>query len=133
MYYGKPLPRSNFTGGDPIVEAHGTYEVTRYEQVDGKWFAMEMKGDGWTRYQDGDMSRGSFTLRRSSLDLAPNFEKLDAFVLHIPDGTRASTDNTRGVPMVWRGGKIVPKVDPATTRAIDDAVGSLRATTRPAR
>src|SRR5206468_1091817 len=127
LYFGKPLPRPNFTGGAAIVEGHVECETTRFEQVDGEWFPMEIKSQGWSRYENGQVSRGNAVIRRSNLQLAPDFEKLDAFTLHIPDGTLVSTDGARGVRMIWRGGKIVPKIDPATTRQIDAAIGSLRA------
>jgi len=49
---------------------------------------MELKGDARMRFENGDSSKGSAVLKRSKLDMHPDFAALGAFVLHVPDGTR---------------------------------------------
>jgi hypothetical protein len=136
VYCGQPLPRPSFTNGASMIGCYEIVETTRFEQINGEWFQMEMHGEGMARFENGQRSRGKTTLKRTHLDLAPDFEKLDAFALHVPDGTRVETDGFGGVPLVWRAGKAVPKIDAATTRAIDQAIASMRSsspTTAPVR
>ncbi|MGH7179744.1 MAG: hypothetical protein ACREJC_20375, partial [Tepidisphaeraceae bacterium] len=63
-------------------------------------------------YEDGRALRDSRKIKRMKFDPAPDLSAPGLFKFDAPDGTAvAARGESHGVPMEWRGGRIIPRVD----------------------
>jgi hypothetical protein len=102
-----------------VVSGSYAIEITRFEKVGEIWFPSEAKYEGEELYDDKSRSHTNGSVKRWNLNLHPDFSK--AFELNVPNGTTVFTGEKQVIPLVWRDGKPVARVDEATTRDIDRA------------
>lgn len=120
----QPLP----SGKQPdIVRASGTLIVpsVTLRQIDGKWFPVAGVCVRLTEYksaQDGKTIREFviYTTQRSGVQWNPDFEKLCAFQISLPNGT-AIKDNDHNQMFQWQADKIPPQMDKEVARMIAQA------------
>lgn len=85
----------------------GSFEVTRFEQVDGTWIPMEARTIGESKWPGGHFSRGTTHIKRTSVNLNPDHEALGSFVLDdIPNGVTALIVGVKG-KYTWQDGQVV--------------------------
>ncbi|MGE5608879.1 MAG: hypothetical protein ACM359_06480 [Bacillota bacterium] len=100
--------------GDVRFEKHGDLWVP----VQG---TVRMR---WTK-DNKLVSEGTIQIKRTSIDLHPDFAAVGAFVADLPNGTNINVYEAPGIKHVWQNGQIVPYVDATAVSAIDTTVAEL--------
>ncbi len=75
--------------------------------------------DLWRDWEKREMR---IEVKRSDIDLGPDFEALGAFALNFPDGSKIQHLDFDGANYEVRGGKLVPDVDELTTELIEEQI-----------
>ena len=110
MYYGKPIPK-NATGDDDIVRVRNEISEVKLEKIGDHFISVAETQVGIVVRTGGKESRSKEVVKRSAIDVSPDFERLGAFVMdNIPEGTRLwiFDPNNHDYGYEWRGGKAVP-------------------------
>jgi beta-lactamase regulating signal transducer with metallopeptidase domain len=121
MYYGKPIAKS--AAGDEsndIVRVRNEISDVKLEEIGGHFIPVAETQVGTVVRAGGKESRSKEVVKRSAIDVSPDFEKLGAFVMdNIPEGTRLwiLDPNNHNYGYEWRGGKAVPVAPDGATIA----------------
>ncbi|UCG48022.1 MAG: hypothetical protein JSU94_21405 [Phycisphaerales bacterium] len=73
-------------------------------------------------FKDGQVTTYVTKVKRSDIELNPDFQRLDAFKINLPEGTRVRIEEFPGVHYIFQKGKIVPNVDNLFFEQIDTAI-----------
>ncbi len=112
MYFGRPIGKD--TSGESwkeIVRVHDEISDVRIEKIGDHFVPVTETSVGSVLRTDGKEGRGRQVVRRSTIDVSPDFEKLGAFVMDgIPEGTRLwmFDPNNTSYGYEWHNGKAVP-------------------------
>lgn len=77
-----------------------------------------------TEFDDGRHSEIRLTVKATSIDLAPDFDAMEAFRLDIPDGAILN-DYSGGLRYEVRNGGLVPYVDTSSVAALEQGVAAF--------
>jgi len=84
--------QGNLAAGKPLgagFSISSSFKVTRFEQVDSIWLAMEAYLTSGSKWPGGHFSKGTSHVKRTSVTLNPDHEALGSFVLDdVPDGAK---------------------------------------------
>jgi hypothetical protein len=136
QYYGDVVAASggnNAASSSSAVREHDfVFENVRFAQVGGKWVVTQADTQRSSKSAaDAKPFRSRQHHSRSDFNFTPDFAAMKAFVLRAPDGTRAaSKDLPNGLPLIWQGGRLIPKLDDQVVARIDAVAAGLRDATR---
>jgi hypothetical protein len=129
-----PLMLKQGKGARPykVIGLLKSLDNTTFERVGDQWVPSSARVLTVYTLPDGREVESVKEIRRWNIDLDPDFEKLGAFKMEIPEGIPVFSAGMGGVRHVWRDGKPVPLVDGEDVSALDKAIGSLqRPSTQP--
>ncbi len=112
LYYGKPVsaPRPEGLQDRTATSVHLEISEVRLEKIDGRFIATAESATTTTRTVAGKENHSKIVVKRSQIDLKPDFEKLGAFIMDgIPEGTilSSSDPNDHTYAYEWHNGKAV--------------------------
>jgi hypothetical protein len=114
--------------GTPYKSDKRRCEADNFRRIDGRWIAMSGRIVNTIVPADGPNITETLSVERQNVMFDPDFSKLGAFAVNIPDGVRILLSQaylTNGVIFEWRKGKIVPQVDEdSLRRALNDLSGA---------
>lgn len=116
-----------------IIAEQKTVDKVAFSKVGDRWVPVK-RHVTFARHSQEDFPpiEGESYIERTNIVLNPDFEKMGAFKIEVPDETRVLGSENGGVAMVWRQGKVVPAVDLEDIERIDDAVKDAKGTKPPA-
>ena|GEM_PF-6485065 len=77
------------------------------------------------KFEDGQVTTYVTKVKRADIELNPDFQRLDAFKINLPEGTRVRLEEFPGIHYIFQKGKIVPNMDDLFFGNIDTAIGRL--------
>ena len=83
-------------------------ENVRFERPNNIWIPMECDFEHIFVYSNGQTGTTKKHLKRINIELNPDFEAADAFMMDIPDGTRVYIRDIDG-NYTWQDGQVVDK------------------------
>jgi hypothetical protein len=102
-----------------------TFGDVRFEKHGDVWVPMQGTSHMiWSKFGK-IVSDATLRIKRTSIDLKPDFEAVGAFVPGLPDGIRVRIHENPGLRYVWQNGRIVPEIDDSAISAIDKTVTGL--------
>jgi beta-lactamase regulating signal transducer with metallopeptidase domain len=112
VWYGKPVstPPPEGMQDYPRISVHVEISDVHLEKIDGHFIPTVESETATTRKSNGKEDRYKVIVKRSQIDLKPDFEKLGAFVMDgIPEGTAVwnSDPNDHTYAYEWHNGKAV--------------------------
>lgn len=117
MYFGKPIPKDAPEDRWATATLHMDISDVKLEKIGDHFIPTAETRTATRMAPDGSKYRGRMVVKRSKVDLHPDFEKLGAFVMDgIPEGTRVNNSDPEsyGYEYEWRDGKVVPVGDGGT-------------------
>jgi beta-lactamase regulating signal transducer with metallopeptidase domain/thiol-disulfide isomerase/thioredoxin len=121
MYYGKPIPKDAARDEwNDTVRVRNEISDVKLEKIGDHFIPVAETQVGTIVRTGGKEGRTKEVVKRSAIDLNPDFEKLGAFVMdNIPEGTRLwiLDPNNRDYGYELRGGKAVPVAPDGATIA----------------
>jgi thiol-disulfide isomerase/thioredoxin len=96
---GKSLSTSGYESIEFLVEN------VNLENVDGAWLPVGGTADERYVYK-GKKYHCHFAATRSNISLKPDFEKMNAFKMDLPEGNKVKDWDVPGTLFVWRNGKV---------------------------
>lgn len=102
--------------------------TTRIEQVDGVYVPVEARITESKSYANGQSTRKTALHRRSNIDIDPDFEKIGAFVIDVPNGTPIRFLDERGgsgVEFEWRDGNVFTRVDETFLACLEESLEGI--------
>jgi len=102
-----------------------SYGDVRFEKHEGVWVPMQCTIHTKWLSLGKLVSEGTTRLKRSTIDLHPDFDAVGAFKPNLPNGTLVSILEMPGVKYVWRDGQMIPYVDDETVASIDSTAATL--------
>jgi len=80
----------------------------KFDRIGDLWVPIEARISMVTRYDGGERTATCPKhIKRTRIDLDPDFLAINAFARDFPDGTRVFIEETPGTRYVWQGGKPV--------------------------
>lgn len=103
------------------------YEITELPKIEGVFVPTEATYT--TRIEDisGLKFITNYKYRVEEIDLNPDFEKLGAFKIDLPNGTPVRIEEAPGIRYKWQDGKLVPDVDEYVIDELDRMIEELMA------
>jgi len=77
-------------------------------------------------FKGGDTKSTSIRVKRSDIQLRPDFEALGVFKIKLPDGTAVEIEGAPGIIYKWQDGKLIANIDKYTIEQIDKMTEELR-------
>jgi len=111
MYYGKPLPKDAPSNSWTTARVRKEISGVKIEKIADHFIPVAETQVSTLVRTDGTEYRSKEAVKRSAIDVSPDFEKLGAFVMDgIPEGAPfAMLDpNNTHYGYEWRNGKAVP-------------------------
>jgi len=97
-------------------------ESIAIEEIDGIFVMTHADvSEAWT-FSNGQIVQRNIDFFREKLDLNPDFEKLGAFKIRVPDGTRVIDHDFESASLEVYNGKMVARVDFSTLDVIDEVI-----------
>lgn len=107
----------------------------KIQKIDDIYVPVEGQHKERNIYKSGDQVISTIKVKRSEIDLNPDFEALGAFTFNLPDGTVIHDYDFPGVRYKIFGGELVPHVDKAvieqTDRMDDEILADVTGKTKP--
>lgn len=126
IYFGKPLESYRFgpakedgnasdarSDGRTMNAAIAKLENVRLERQGDVWVPVSADHEKILRFSDGVTNRVKVRCSVDHLEVAPDFDLMNAFRINVPDGTRVYIKEAPGIRYEWRSGKPVPSIDQA--------------------
>jgi hypothetical protein len=76
-------------------------------------------------FKGGETKTTSIRVKRSNIQLRPDFEALGAFKINLPDGTGVKIEGVPGITYEWHGGKLIANIDKYAIEQIDITASEL--------
>ena len=76
-------------------------------------------------FKGGDTKTTSIRVKRSDIQLKPDFEAMGAFKINLPDGTGVKIEEAPGITYGWHGGKLIANIDKYVIEQIDITASEL--------
>jgi hypothetical protein len=137
IFNGKPMREHNPAmkhkeGGrrEPIgklKEVSFSLDNVEFEKIGDVWVPVEGDFEHRINYGDKRIMIIRTHHKRTHVDLAPDFEAVNAFVPELPDGTRVFVEGMEGIKYRWQDGKPVVDLDEVLIQEIDSMTDSLLA------
>jgi len=111
-----------------IVENVLTVDSVEIEEVDGVPVIVGAQIVRERFFENGLSTTMRSIVKRTHIDLNPDFEAVGAFKMEVPDGTPVfypSEPSSSAIRLEWRDGKVVPTVDTAAIDAIEREIPNL--------
>jgi beta-lactamase regulating signal transducer with metallopeptidase domain len=111
MYYRKPIPKDAPIDKWNTARVRNEISDVKLEKIGGHFIPVAETQISTLVTTDGTEYRSKEVVKRSAIDVSPDFSKLGAFVMDgIPDGTRFATfdPNNTNYGYEWHNGKAVP-------------------------
>jgi hypothetical protein len=126
--HGYHVAKAEYEESGSRKRLSSSFGDVRFEKHGDVWVPME--GTVRQRWLKDDklVSEGTMQIKRTSIDLHPDFAAVGAFVADLPNGTNIHVYEAPGVRHVWQNGQIVPFVDDSAVAAIDKTVAELSRT-----
>ncbi|HNY78571.1 MAG: hypothetical protein RBS72_12400 [Sedimentisphaerales bacterium] len=81
----------------------------RFERIDGLWVPIEVRIQMATKFDGGKLTAVSRRhIKRTHIDLDPDFAAAKAFIRDFPDGTEVYIEEAPGILHRWKDGKPEP-------------------------
>ncbi len=115
LYFGKPLTRELLKDSWTTRSLHLELSEVRLERIGNRFIPTAETLTSTTVTTDGTKWRSRQVVKRSAIDLNPDFEQLGAFVMDgIPEGTRLNISDgaNHSYGYQWKGGKVTPLAPP---------------------
>jgi hypothetical protein len=95
----------------------------RFEKVNDVWVPMELNIESRDVFNKERTIATKNCLKRTHIDINPDFEAIGAFVVHIPNGTKISVPEIPGgVRYEWRDGRVIADIDKLIFDVIESAI-----------
>lgn len=78
-------------------------------------------------FKGGDTKTTSVRVKRSNIQIRPDFKAMGAFKINLPDGTPVIIEEVPGIIYKWQDGKLIPGIDEYAMEQIDRISDELRA------
>ncbi|MFH1616425.1 MAG: hypothetical protein ABIG61_15230 [Planctomycetota bacterium] len=133
--YRKALIRQEIgdihTDGQPLSN-EGTKALkfvvdnVKLDNIDGVWFPVAGTAERYQVYKDKEYHY-QYLASRSNIIWNPDFDKMGAFQMDLPEGAYIRNDEVPGIPYEWRDGRIIPYIDDLVIESIKKDVDQLLA------
>lgn len=115
-----PLPRKS--------KYSFSLSTVRFGQFGSFWFPMEVDYEFEFTYENGRVGTRKSHIKRTQINLNPDFKSIKAFIPDIPNGTRVTNmdlPNT-GAKYEWQDGRVIPYVDHLILSEIDKEIDEFK-------
>lgn len=113
LWYGKPLEESN------LQEILITVDNIKVQKIGNIYIPVKGTYQQRTLYKDGKEKITRLDVLRKQIDFNPDFEKMGAFKLNIPDGSILFDRKVSQIPYEWINGRLVPYIDDVVLEDLD--------------
>ena len=96
----------------PRKELVMTLSNNEFKQVDDCWIPADSNWEVQITHENGRVWSDKYKSKKTSIELNPDFEAINAFVPNFPNNTKVAYIGKKSpVPLVWLNGKVVVNVD----------------------
>ena len=124
IYFGSPLNSYEFgpsrqdttslsklAGTRTMTEAVIKIDNVVLERQGGLWVSVRSDHEKMLKFSDGVINSLKIKCKVEELEVAPDFDKLNAFKVKVPNGTRVRISEFPGIRYEWQQGRIIPFED----------------------
>ncbi|UCE07318.1 MAG: hypothetical protein JSW07_04605 [bacterium] len=134
LHNGKPLnspppkliTQRPYYPHEPLQEYSVIVDSIEIEKTENRFLLTACHVTRTRTYNSGKIVIFDSHIKRTNTDLNPDFEKLGAFIMDAPDGTRVFHTEFMDIPFEWRGGKVVTVIDQPYIDIIDDVTQDIK-------
>ncbi len=112
----------------PLVAVEVEVNVSQIEYQGGSYVPTEGAIRVRRSFGSGQVTEFQARHRRTNIDMAPDFDKLGAFKMDVPNGTPVVFLDKRGLTGVrfeWRDGQVIPSIDENYVGQLDKTIGEI--------
>ena len=142
LYFDRPLKSYEYATNQQDETSSGKSSETRtmtetvvkiddvvLEKQGHQWIPVSSAHEKILKFSDGVINSVKINCKVKQLEVAPDFDKMDAFKVKVPNGTKVYVEGFPEIEYEWHHGKIVPFIDNSFLEQLDENIESYEAST----